>query len=60
MNTFDKIKKACRPVRITVGTSLIAAGAVTGIAWFYLGLLPLAAGLANFCPLCLATKKCTI
>jgi len=57
---FNKIRKVCRIVRIVVGVALIIAGVVTGIAWFYLGVLPLVAGIANFCPLCLITKKCDL
>jgi len=57
---FNKIRKVCRIVRIVVGVALIIAGVVTGIAWFYLGILPLVAGIANFCPLCLITKKCDL
>jgi len=56
----NKIKKVCRPIRIVVGLVLIAAGVVTGIQWFYLGVLPLIAGLSNFCPLCIITKKCDL
>jgi hypothetical protein len=56
----NKIRKVCRPIRIVIGLSLIAAGAVTGIKWFYLGVIPLIAGISNFCPLCLITKKCDI
>ncbi|WP_419766114.1 MAG: YgaP-like transmembrane domain [Arcobacter sp.] len=60
MNKFDKIKLFCRKFRIAIGIILILAGIFTGIAWFYLGVIPLIAGLANFCPLCKITKKCTI
>jgi hypothetical protein len=60
MNKFDKIKLFCRKFRIAIGIILILAGIFTGIAWFYLGIIPLIAGLANFCPLCKITKKCTI
>lgn len=60
MNKFDKIKLFCRKFRIAIGVILILVGFFTGIAWFYLGVIPLIAGLANFCPLCKITKKCTI
>lgn len=60
MNTFDKIKRFCRPFRIIVGVVLIAIGLITSNAWFYLGVIPLIAGLANFCPLCTVSKKCSI
>jgi len=56
----NKIRKVCRPIRIVLGISLIVVGIVTGIKWFYLGVIPLIAGLANFCPLCIITKKCDI
>jgi len=57
---FNKIRKICRPIRIVVGLALILAGVITGIAWFYLGVIPLIAGLANFCPLCIISKKCDL
>lgn len=57
---FDKIRKNCRVIRIIVGLALIVTGFVTDNAWFYLGLIPLVAGIANFCPLCMITKKCSI
>ena len=60
MNKFDKIKKFCRSFRLALGSLLIATGFVTGIVWFYLGVLPLVAGIFNFCPMCLVTKKCTV
>jgi len=55
-----KIKAFCRPIRIVVGSALIAYGVYSGNVWFYLGAIPLIAGLANFCPLCLITKQCEI
>lgn len=57
---FNKIRKVCRVVRIVVGLALIVTGVITGIKWFYLGLLPLIAGIANFCPLCIFSKKCDL
>lgn len=57
---YDTIRKNCRVIRIIVGILLIVIGFVTSNAWFYLGILPLIAGIANFCPLCIITKKCSI
>ena len=57
---FNKIRSFCRVFRIGLGIALIIAGLVTGIVWFYLGLLPLLAGLLNFCPLCIISKKCDL
>ena len=57
---YDKIRSFCRNFRIIIGLALITAGITTGNVWFYLGTAPLIAGLVNFCPLCLITKKCTI
>lgn len=57
---YDKIRKNCRVIRIIVGVALIATGVITGNAWFYLGVIPLIAGIADFCPLCIITKKCSI
>ena len=56
----NKIRKVCRVVRIVAGLALIAVGVITGNYWFYLGVLPLIAGVANFCPLCLITKQCDL
>ncbi|MEA2091351.1 MAG: DUF2892 domain-containing protein [Campylobacterota bacterium] len=55
---FNKIRKFCRVFRIFIGLALIATGVITGIFWFYLGVIPLIAGVANFCPLCIISKKC--
>lgn len=60
LNKFDKIKRFCRPLRMVLGMGLVTAGMATGIVYFYIGFIPLIAGLANFCPLCIVTKKCTI
>jgi len=60
MMDYNKIRKTCRVVRIVVGLALIAVGVITGNYWFYLGVLPLIAGIANFCPLCLFSKKCDL
>lgn len=59
MNKFDKFRNFCRKFRILIGIVLIAIGFFSGIAWFYLGVIPLIAGLADFCPLCIISKKCT-
>jgi len=60
VETVLKVRKFCRVFRILLGLVLIVTGVITGNAWFYLGVLPLVAGIANFCPLCIITKKCSI
>jgi len=60
MNIYERIRKTCRPIRIVVGIILIALGFYTGNYWFYLGVIPLLAGLTNFCPACIISKKCDI
>ena len=57
---FNKIKSFCRVFRIILGSALIITGFITGIYWFYLGVIPLIAGIANFCPLCIISKKCDL
>jgi len=57
---INKIRAVCRPIRIVLGLALIGVGVYTGINWFYLGVIPLIAGLSNFCPLCIITKKCDV
>jgi len=59
MNIFDKIRAFCRPFRIILGLVLISVGIYTGNMWFYLGVIPLIAGLVDFCPVCIISKKCT-
>jgi len=56
---FDKVRSNCRIIRIVVGLALIVTGLVTGNPWFYLGVIPLIAGIFNFCPLCIISKKCS-
>ncbi|RLA75366.1 MAG: DUF2892 domain-containing protein [Epsilonproteobacteria bacterium] len=59
MNKYDKIKNFCKKFRISLGIVLIAIGVSTSNIWFYLGIVPLLAGLFDFCPTCIITKKCT-
>ena len=59
MNIFDKIRTFCKPFRIVIGLVLIAIGFFIDNAWFYLGVIPLIAGLIDFCPVCIISKKCT-
>jgi len=60
MNKYDKIRNVCSNVRIIVGIILIAIGFYTDNHWFYLGIIPLIAGIVKFCPICIITKKCSI
>ena len=59
MNIFDKIRAFCKPFRIVIGLVLIAIGFFIDNSWFYLGVIPLLAGLIDFCPVCIISKKCT-
>ena len=56
----NKIRSFCRVFRIILGTGLIGYGVYSANPWFYLGAIPLIAGIVNFCPLCIITKKCDI
>jgi hypothetical protein len=56
----QKIRSICRPFRIVLGSALIGYGIYSGNSWFYLGVIPLIAGLVNFCPLCKITGQCDI
>lgn len=65
MNTIEKIRNFCRPFRIVIGTVAIVIGfllsdGTLSWSWWYLGIIPLIAGIVNFCPLCTITKKCDI
>lgn len=63
---FNKIRNFCSKFRIAIGLILIAIGGFFLLTtedsslWWFLGVLPLVAGLINFCPLCIVTKKCDI
>jgi hypothetical protein len=57
---FNKIRSFCRVFRIIIGIILMLIGYITGIVWFYLGILPLIAGIVNFCPLCKFSGKCDL
>ncbi|HBS27286.1 MAG TPA: DUF2892 domain-containing protein [Gammaproteobacteria bacterium] len=56
----NKIRDFCIPFRITLGAGLIGYGLASGNAWFYLGAVPLIAGLTKFCPICIISKKCDL
>ena len=62
---INKFRSFCRVVRIVVGLALISYGIYTIVNeapnyWFFLGAAPLIAGLVNFCPACIITKKCDV
>lgn len=57
---LNKVRKFCRVFRIVIGLALIITGVVLDNAWFYLGIIPLIAGLTNFCPLCIISKQCDL
>jgi hypothetical protein len=57
---FNKIRKICKPVRIVIGLGLITGAFLTDTTWMYFGIVPLIAGITNFCPLCIITKKCDL
>ncbi len=65
MNIFEKIRSFCKPFRIILGSAVLVIGYLLGdggldLGWWYLGLLPLIAGLVNFCPACIISKKCDL
>ena len=47
----EKIRAVFRALRIVLGASLIGYGVYSSNPWFYVGAIPLIAGLINFCPL---------
>ena len=55
-----KMAKFCRPFRIVLGAALVGYGVYSGNNWFYLGALPLIAGIIGLCPACAITGQCTI
>ncbi|MBD3840927.1 MAG: DUF2892 domain-containing protein [Campylobacterales bacterium] len=63
MNFYEKMRNFCRPFRIVIGISALLIGFLLGdgslnLGWWYLGLLPLIAGLVDFCPACIISKQC--
>ena len=57
---YDKIRNFCKYFRMITGLALIVTALIISEPLFYLGVIPLLAGLINFCPLCIITKKCSI
>lgn len=62
---FNKIRSFCKPFRVVIGLVLILVGViqlgtVDGSLLWFLGVIPLIAGLTGFCPLCSITKKCDL
>jgi len=57
---INKIRSFCRSFRIILGLALISYAIYSSNQWFYFGIIPLIAGLVNFCPLCIITKKCDL
>jgi hypothetical protein len=55
-----KMRKFCRPFRIVLGLALIIGAVVTGMKILYIGILPLIAGVMNFCPTCHFTGQCDL
>jgi hypothetical protein len=57
---FNKIRAFCSPFRVVLGLALIGYGVYSGNNWFFLGVVPLIAGLTKFCPICIISKKCDV
>jgi len=57
---IEKIRKICKPIKIVGGACAVGYALYSGNAIFYLGAIPLIAGLTNFCPPCLLSKNCKI
>jgi len=57
---IKKIRSICKPIRVILGTALITYAMYSENSWFYLGIIPLIAGLINFCPLCKITGQCEL
>ena len=57
---YNKIRAFCSPFRIVLGIALIAYAVYSKNNWFFLGAIPLIAGLTKFCPICIISKKCDI
>ncbi|HFU74316.1 MAG TPA: DUF2892 domain-containing protein [Helicobacteraceae bacterium] len=57
---YNQIRNFCSRFRIVVGLVLIGVAIYTDNPWFYLGVIPLIAGITKFCPLCTFSKKCDL
>jgi len=57
---YNKIRAFCSPFRIVLGIALIAYAVYSKNNWYFLGAIPLIAGLTKFCPICIISKKCDI
>lgn len=57
---LNKFRAFCRRFRVTLGVILVGYAAYSGNSWFFLGILPLLAGIFNFCPTCIISKKCDL
>lgn len=57
---YNKIRSFCRVFRLILGTCLISYGVYSGNNWFFLGVIPLVAGITNFCPICMISGKCDL
>jgi len=63
---FNKIRSFCGPFRTVMGLVLIAIGiffqitSEDGSLLWFLGVIPLIAGMTGFCPLCSITKQCDL
>jgi len=57
---FNAIRSFCSPFRIILGLTLIATGIYLSNYWFFLGIIPLIAGVTKFCPLCMISGKCDL
>ena len=57
---FNKVRAFCRGFRIVMGINLIIIGLIYNNYWFLLGVIPMFAGIINFCPLCIISKKCEL
>jgi hypothetical protein len=55
---FNKIRSFCSTFRIVLGLALIATGIYLSNYWFFLGIIPVIAGVTKFCPLCIISGKC--
>jgi len=57
---FNKIRKFCKIFRISLGSFLILIAVFLENNWFLLGLIPLIAGILDFCPICIISGRCDI